>query len=104
MSHEVLIKGMREYAQAIRGDWGDFDGRTERDVINGWTEEIETPTDQTIEQFRASHGLCPDGNGHWEGFSWGHCSKEECPTSYADHKQRGDEWEAAHPGKRWPGW
>lgn len=76
---------MQEYANAIRGDWNNFDGRSERDVIEGWIEEIETPTDTTIEQWRNRLGLCKDGNGHWGGFRWGNCFNEEsCPREWAD--------------------
>lgn len=28
----ALTQTMTEYAQAIRGDWSDFDGRSERDL------------------------------------------------------------------------
>jgi hypothetical protein len=69
---------MQEYANAIRGDWSDFDGRSERSVIEGWIAEIENPRGVTLEQWRNLLGLCPDGNGHWGG-AWGHCDNG-CPT------------------------
>jgi hypothetical protein len=77
---------MREYASAIRGDWSNFDGRSERDVIEEWAAEIETPNpDHTLPWWRNQLGLCPDGNGHWAG-SWGHCSVSQCPTFAAEQK------------------
>jgi hypothetical protein len=80
---EALQKAMGEYAQAIRGDWSNVDGRTERDVIEGWADEIRNPDPaHTLEWWRDDLDICPDGNGHWAGFSWGHCSKDSCPTSY----------------------
>jgi len=74
-----LTQAMLEYANAIRGDWSDFDGRTERDVIEAWISEIENPTGKTLEDWRNSLSLCLDGNGHWYG-RWGNCTVEECPT------------------------
>jgi len=80
----VLAQVMQEYANAIRGDWSDFDGRSERDVIESWISEIESPTDTTLIQWRDRLDLCPDGNGHWAGFLWsGHCDEERCPISFA---------------------
>jgi hypothetical protein len=75
-----LTQAMREYAQAIRGDWSNFDGRSARNVIEGWAAEIDNPTGETLEQWRNRLGICPDGNGHWAGIRWGHCTPEECPT------------------------
>lgn len=77
---EALEQAMIEYAQAIRGDWSDFDGRSERDVIESWVGEIRDPDpSHTIEWWRDQLGLCPDGNGHWGG-RWGHCDAKYCPT------------------------
>lgn len=75
----ALSDAMKEYAEAIRGDWSDFDGRSERGVIWSWVEYLDKPDEKPIEAWRAELGLCPDGNGHWGG-KWGHCSESECPT------------------------
>lgn len=80
---EALTQAMLEYAQAIRGDWNEFDERSEKNIIERWVDEIRNPTTQTIEQWRDDLGICPDGNGHWSGFKWGHCRREDCPISYA---------------------
>lgn len=77
-----LTQAMQEYANAIRGDWNDFDGRSERDVIESWISEIENPTGKTLIQWRKDLGICEDGNGHWGGVRWGHCT-EECPIEWA---------------------
>lgn len=79
----ALTDAMQEYAQAIRGDWSDFDGRSERDVIESWISEIDKPTDTTLDQWRQKLGICRDGNGHWAGVRWGHCG-EDCPIEWAD--------------------
>lgn len=69
----ALTQAMNEYAQAIRGDWSMFDGRCERDVIEGWVSEIQSPNpDHTIEWWRNDLNLCLAGGGHWCG-PWGHC-------------------------------
>lgn len=75
---------MQEYANAIRGDWSDFDGRSERDVIESWIKEINEPdATHDITYWRSVLGLCADGNGHWYG-SWGHCDPKTCPTFALD--------------------
>lgn len=86
----ALTQAMQEYANAIRGDWNDFDGRSERDVIESWIAEINSPTETTLEQWRDRLGICPDGNGHWEGFRWGHCDEYRCPISWA-RENKGDD-------------
>lgn len=84
----ALTDVMLEYAAAIRGDWSDFDGRSERDVIESWVAELDNPTDTTLEQWRDRLGICPDGNGHWAGFTWGHCTPLSCPTQAAREHER----------------
>lgn len=80
---KAILTAMEEYGKAIRGDWSNFDGRSMRDVIDDWVEELVAPTGKTVEQWRDWLNLCPDGNGHWAGFGFfGHCNKEECPISY----------------------
>lgn len=77
----ALRQAMLEYAQAIRGDWSDFDGRSERDVIESWVCEMDAPQEEhTLLWWRDYLNLCPDGNGHWAGFRWGHCRADDCPT------------------------
>ena len=61
-----LTQAMLEYAQCIRGDWSDFDGRGERDVIESWVQEIENPTGRTIDQWREWLGMCVQGGCHWD--------------------------------------
>lgn len=77
----ALANAMLEYAQAIRGDWSDFDGRTERDVIESWVSEIRSPEFRTLEEWRDELNICPDGNGHWAGTMWGHCTDDQCPVN-----------------------
>lgn len=73
---------MLEYAQAIRGDWSDFDGRSEKGIIESWVSEMDLPEEShTPAWWRDELNLCPDGNGHWVGFIYGHCSVTECPVS-----------------------
>ncbi|MDL5351139.1 hypothetical protein [Microbacterium sp. zg-YB36] len=79
-AHEALTAAMREYADAVRGDWSEFDGRREQGVIEAWIEEIRKPTATTLPEWRDRLGICPDGHGHWAGLRWGHCSPEDCPT------------------------
>lgn len=78
-----LTMAMQEWADAIRGDWSDVDGRSVRAQVEEWIAAIEGAApyaEWTIEQWRTSMGVCPDGGGHWEG-RWGHCETDEgCPS------------------------
>ena len=61
-----VIRAMREWASAIRGDWSYIDGRSVKAEVEGWVSVLtgEEP-DRTIERWRDSLGLCPQGGGHW---------------------------------------
>lgn len=64
---------LREYGQAIRGYWGDLDGRCVRDeldILAGLIEEKnngELSPDEA-KNIREDLDICPFGNGHWEDF------------------------------------
>ena len=73
----ALTQAMREYADAMRRDWSGFDGRSEKLIILGWVEEIENPSERTLEEWRVELGICLDGNGHWVD----HCTPERCPIT-----------------------
>ena len=76
----ALTQAMTEYGQAIRGDWSNFDGRSERAVIESWVREIETPDpSHGIEWWRRELGICMTGGSHWCG-RWGYCDADcGCP-------------------------
>ena len=61
------VKALREYAQAIRGDWGDIDGRSMRGELLAFADAIEGHGhhDWSIERWRSDLGICPSGEGHW---------------------------------------
>lgn len=74
---EALLQAMTEYADAIRGDWSDFDGRTEKLHILDWVDDLRVPKpDRDINWYRQDLGICTAGGGHWCG-AWGHCN-ESC--------------------------
>lgn len=76
----TLTKVMREYGEAVRGDWSELDGRSVRSVLDGFADELEGKLEPcTMDERRERLGLCPDGGGHWGG-RWGHCDTYECPT------------------------
>ena len=84
----ALTEAMAEYAQAIRGDWSNFDGRSERDVIESWIAEIQNPSSLTLQDWRNRLELCLGGNGHWHGIAWGNCHPSECPTAVTEEEER----------------
>ena len=72
----AVLPAMLEYADAIRGDWSNFDGRTEKSIINRWVAELRQPDpSHDIEWHRRNLGICMAGGGHWCG-RWGYCDDE----------------------------
>ena len=64
----AAVKALREWASAIRGDWGDIDGRSVEMELNSIADGIEghgLAADLSIEKWREDLGLCPSGEGHW---------------------------------------
>jgi hypothetical protein len=64
---EALTQAMQEWANAIRGDWSDVDGRSVRVEIEEWISALNggPESERTIERWRDSMGVCPKGEGHW---------------------------------------
>lgn len=91
---EALKQAMFEYAQAIRGDWSDFDGRSERHVIESWIAELDNPDEtHTVEYWRNCLNLCSMGYGHWCGPWKGFCEVGDpewncnCPCTEGKEEQ-----------------
>lgn len=62
MSEDARL-ALRELADAWRGDWHDFDGRTLKHQLRA-VEQV-ADGEMTLAQFRDDSGLCPKGGGHW---------------------------------------
>ena len=70
---------LREYAECLRGDWGDIDGRAEKQTINRLADLISAagpayalPLDAAM-WIREGCGMCPAGGGHWTHFCDSEC-------------------------------
>ena len=64
----AALKVLREYGSAIRGDWGDIDGRCVQGALDSIAAGVEgrgAEADYSIEFWREDLGLCPSGEGHW---------------------------------------
>lgn len=60
------VQALREWASAVRGDWGDIDGRGVKADLLSIADAIEGKgRDWPIERWREDLGLCPSGEGHW---------------------------------------
>ena len=69
----AVLQAMGEYANAIRGDWSNFDGRSEKEIINGWVAELRNPDPaHDIDWHQHDLGICITGSKHWCGH-WGYC-------------------------------
>lgn len=72
----VAAKALREYADAIRGDWGSIDGRSEKNSLNRLADVIEDrDTEVSIDTLRDVLGVCPHGQGHWTMYCDEDCEK-----------------------------
>lgn len=74
---EDLARIIKEYGQAMRGDWGIIDGRSVRDQLDDFAEQILNPS-TTPALLRSSMGICPKGEGHW---NWPYCADYGCEDS-----------------------
>ena len=65
---------LREYASALRGDWGSIDGRSEKIALNRLADAVEYYGTATLKQIdlvglRLAAGVTPSGSGEWYDFS-----------------------------------
>ena len=67
-------EGLRELANAWRGDHSNFDARLLEDQLDDIALMIDG--DLNIEDFSENHNLCPFGHGHWK--AW--CEDYNCWT------------------------
>ena len=80
----TAIDVLREYAQAIRGNWN-IDGRTVKADLDYLADEIEGNlqelTEKELRELRLCSNICPRGNGCWTGGMafCDKCEDERCP-------------------------
>jgi hypothetical protein len=77
MKIEQVASVLREYGEAIRGDWGSIDGRGERSTINEFADAFLKPESFTAERLRDMSDICPFGGGHWTEHCYDTCGEEE---------------------------
>lgn len=69
---------LREWAQAIREDWGTVDGRSCRSQLQTLADyidiELSDGVSAPLAQIRDDVGICPSGNAHWSGY----CNESHC--------------------------
>ncbi|MBT2587972.1 hypothetical protein [Arthrobacter sp. ISL-95] len=73
MNYKQVAGCLREYGSALRGSWGDIDGRSEQMSLNVLAMAIDNPIGFDVLSMREALGVCPAGHGHWTEF----CA-EEC--------------------------
>ena len=62
-----------EYARALRGSWGDIDGRSEQISLNELAAAIRKHgsnplVDSEVLKLRDDLGVCLHGGGHWTDY------------------------------------
>jgi len=78
---EEIAKVLHEYGDALRGDWGSIDGRSERTSIQTMARWVADPSlfPASLEAAREEVGICSEGFGHWQMYC--HDSFTECTWS-----------------------
>lgn len=75
-----LTEVLREWAEALRGDWGSIDGRgcrSELETLAALIDvAVEEPLKMTLAQVRDQVGICLHGGGHWISY----CKDYDCST------------------------
>ena len=71
-----------EYGNAMRGDWGDIDGRSVLSDLENMAGLVDLFGNQEIPDglvvaARYSAYLCPAGNGHWRDWCDKDCNGDE---------------------------
>lgn len=62
---ELIQAALREYASALRGDWSNIDGRSEKHALNCLADLMDPQfAKPSLAQLREILDLCPDGQGH----------------------------------------
>lgn len=69
-----------EYACALRGSWGDIDGRSEQGALNCFSDAIReygnAPlTESEVARLRDDLGVCPHGGSHWTDYCDDECEE-----------------------------
>lgn len=77
MTIEEVAGVMREYGEAIRGDWGSIDGRSERSTIHEFADAFLDPIGRTVAELRSMADICPIGSGHWTEYCDDDCEGEK---------------------------
>lgn len=69
---------LNEYGSALRGSWGDIDGRSERAALDALAEAMrafgvtELPK-AIVRALRLTLDVCQNGSGHWSKFCGSDC-------------------------------
>lgn len=74
-----------EYGQALRGSWGDIDGRSEKLALLELSAAIrehgnDPIPEDTVLKLRDDLNLCQEGGAHWGWYcdeTWAKCEPEE---------------------------
>ena len=65
---EIVGKVLHEWAEAIRADWGNIDGRSCRQELFSLEDALFIEEPLVIEDVRYWAGICPEGKEHWSWF------------------------------------
>lgn len=64
-NNELAKKLIDEYADAIRGDWSEVDGRWVRNDLWKLSALVDSTDEHDIVKIRENLDICPVGGGHW---------------------------------------
>ena len=95
---------LREYAGALRGDWGSIDGRSEKIALNRLADAVEYYGTATLKQIdlvglRLAAGVTPSGSGEWYDYPADEAGEDRlydifiaAKTSYVAHGGKEMAW------------
>ena len=95
---------LREYADALRRDWGGIDGRSEKIALRQLADAVDHYGTATLKQvdlvdLRIVVGVTPSGSGEWYDFSGENHEEDQiyetfvaAKKAYVDHGGKGMAW------------
>lgn len=95
---------LREYANALRRDWVDIDGRSEKVALGRLADAVDHYGTATLKQvdlvdLRIVVGVTPSGSGEWYDFSGENHEEDQiyetfvaAKKAYVDHGGKGMAW------------
>lgn len=96
---------LREYASALRRDWGSIDGRSEKIALNHLADAVEHYGTTALKQIdlvglRLAAGVTPSGSGEWYDYPVDEAGEDRIYDTFLETRKS----YVAHGGKEMAWW